>query len=139
MANKKIDIEDLVPAQVFGLVTLVQFGIVELTAYDGAINLGKEFNIVGQAVSLAFAAGIVSFGIIAVTNELELDDFKAWDDNDRSSLDDSYQWILVGTVIVTVGVEFIGQINSLITGNDIIGTAAFALCVAGVWVIVWAR
>ncbi len=140
MATKSIDIEDLVPAQAFSLVTLVQFGIVSLTAY-GSFDLAQSMSLGGFNVSYAFIIAIVSLGAIAVTNELDLEDLKAWDDSARrsSSLDDTYQWTLLGTVGITVGVEFIPQINNLVTGSDIIGTVAFAICVVGVWAVVWLK
>jgi len=140
MATKSIDLEDLVPAQAFGLVTLVQFGIVSLTAY-GSFDLAQTYSFGGFSVSFAFLISIVSLTAIAVTNELDLDDLKAWDESARrsSTLDDTYQWLLVGTFAITIGVEFFQPINDLVTGNDIVGTMAFMIAVGGVWAIVWAK
>jgi hypothetical protein len=92
-----------------------------------AISAAFFTTMIGFGVTLlAHHDGLYSLGAIAVTNELQLDDLKAWVDSSSSSLDIEYQWILLGTFAVTILVEFVLTVNDLIMGNYIVATGAFA-------------
>lgn len=138
-ANRNIDIEDLIPAQVAGVMFLIQFGIVELVAYDGAFDLDQTYAIAGFDVSLAFFVSAGALGIIMLTNELGAPDLMFWDDGDDDELDEIYGGAILGTVGLLVAVEFVPQVNDFILSSDVAGTAAFLTSVVAVWAIVWIR
>ena len=142
MANTSIDIEDLIPAQAFGISALVTLGIVQLTAYSGTINLGETYSVGGLNMSLAFLIQVVAVGVIAWTNEMDLDFLRAWDDSVRgdygAKYDELSRWAALGMVALLVGVEFIPQVNDLVTSSDALATIVFLIEAAGVWAISWA-
>ncbi len=138
MATQKIDIEDLIPAQIAGVMFLIQFGIVQLTAYSGQIDLHQTFDLAGVAdVSLAFFINIAAFGIIIFTNEIGADDLIFWEDG--GNLDQIYGAAITGTLALIVAVEFWPYMNDLIVQNDVLGTVAFLTSVVATWAIVWIR
>lgn len=135
--HRNIDIEDLIPAQVAGIMFLIQFGIVELIAYDGAFDLHATYDIAGFEVSLAFLVNIAAIGIIMFTNGIRQDDLRFWDDS--AGLDEVYGGAIVVTVGLVTAVEFWPAANDWIVGSDVAGTAAFLVSVVAIWAIVWIR
>ena len=136
--QKNIDIVDLVPAQIAGVMFLIQFGIVELVAYDGAFDLHEVYEIAGgYELSLAFLINLGAFALIIFTNEIGTDDMRFWDDS--SGLDQVYGLAIVGTLAMIVSVELFDSVGDFVTTSDIAGTAAFLVSVVAIWAIVWIR
>lgn len=137
-ANRNIDIVDLIPAQIAGVMFLIQFGIVELVAYDGAFDLHDTYEIVGgYDISLAFLINLGAFALIIFTNSIGGDDLRFWDDED--GLEQVYGLAIVGTLAMIISVEFFDSIGDFVTTSDIAGTAAFLVSVVAIWAIVWIR
>lgn len=136
--QRNIDLIDLLPAQVAGVMFLIQFGIVELIAYDGAFDLDQAYAIAGFDISLAFIVSAGALAVIVATNELGADDVMFWDEG-SGELDQIYGGAIAGTIGILVGVEFVPQINDMVVGSDVFGTAAFLISVVAVWAIVWIR
>lgn len=142
MANQSVDVEDLIPAQVFAITAAVSLGIVSLTAYQGSIDLSQVHTIGGIDMSLAFMLQLVAIAAIAWTNEMDLAFLKAWDDGATGSRGRKYdsfsRWAALAMLVMVVGVEFIPKINEIATGSDAMATAVFLVEAAGIWAISWA-
>lgn len=136
--ERSIDLEDLIPAQVFGILVLVQFGIAKLTAYDGTINLADTVALGGVEVSLAFIGSAASLAVIVATNELTAEDVMFWEE-DAGELDQVYGFAVAATFALLVLVEFSTYVSDLLAGSDVLATLAFVINVIAVWAIVWVR
>lgn len=134
----EIDLEDLIPAQIFAIMALVQFGIVDFVAYDGELDLAQTYAFGGYDLSLAFILGAASLAIIAITNELSADDVAFWDDS-SGTLDQTYGLAVAGTAALIVLVEFSTTVNDFVTGSDVVATLAFLAAAIAVWAIVWVK
>lgn len=134
----QFDLVDLIPAQVAGLMFAVQFEIVQITAYDGWLNLSKSYAVLGQSMSLAFLLGAGSLAVIVATNELSQEDVIFWEE-ETGELEQFYGASIVASVGLLVGVEFLPSVANWVTGSDVIATAAFVVGGVAVWAIVWAR
>ena len=136
-ARQQIDVVDLLPAQVAGIMYLIQFGIVGLIAYDGAFDLHTTYEAAGFTVSLAFLVNIAAVGVIMITNGVEAEDFMFWED--QSSLDQVYSMAIFGTIALVTIVEFWPWANDFILSSDVAGTAAFLVSVVAIWAMVWIK
>lgn len=142
MATQSVDVEDLIPAQVFAIAGGVALGIISLTAYGGTFDLGSTHSIAGVSMTLAFLLQAVSVVAVAWTNEMDLAFLKAWDSDVRGSrgkkYDDLSRWLALAMVALVVGIEFIPEVNNTVTGSDALATVVFLVEAAGIWAISWA-
>jgi hypothetical protein len=137
MATGRFDIEDVVPSIVFLFVGAATAGLVQLSLNANIQLSDSLFNLGGTPVSTAFVLSMASIGVIAMTNEMDLGDFKKVAEGEyrTSSGQQMAEWARVavlGMFGLVIGIEFVPGIESWVTGSDVAGFITLAVEAAGV-------
>lgn len=137
MASGRFDIEDIVPSVVFLIVGAHQLGLSQLTLDANIQVTDNLFSLGGTGVSIAFALSFLSIAVIAVTNEMDLSDFKnvaegEYYTSDGNQMEEWARFAVIGMVGLVFGIEFIPGIESFVTSGDIVAIAALAVEAAGI-------
>lgn len=110
-----IAIVALASAAMAGLATFSAFGV----------SLSDTTSFLGGSFSLAYLGTLGAFGVTVATNDMGLapGEFK---DNAREQLDDTYFYVLMGSVLLLVTWPFVSAIPSFIQSQDLWGVLFIA-------------
>lgn len=120
-----VDLVDSLLVPVFAVATLVAVGIGTFDLF-GVQAAATFFSMGATDFTFAFVLGAGSLVVAAVTNMPETDKWS------------QYNWgIAIGGLALFVGLEFIPELQSAVTGNDYLAVGVFALEAAAFYVIAY--
>jgi len=119
MAHNEIDKEDAAVFALFGLGAASSVGIADVQLFGYAFSDPMPYLDIGTA-TVATLVSLLCFAWIWITNDPDMD-----------KLDDTYTYLVMGTVALIVAVPLVTQLHSFITANDAIALAAVMVQSAG--------
>ena len=121
MASMEFDKEDIAISGAFVLAAAASVGIAEVTLFDWSLSgIAYAFGDGGTEVMWSTLISIIALALVWVTN-----------DPDMSSLSDEYTYAIVGTFALVLGIGFVPQIETLVTGSDFAALLALVIQSAG--------
>jgi hypothetical protein len=142
MANKSLDLEDHLPLVAYYFAVASLTGVSSMLVFTNTLSLDAVHSIAGFEISMAFIVAVVGLGIVAITNEMDPEFLKAWDDEITGERGRKYdqmsRYLALGAVVLLVGVEFIGGVSDFVASGEMIRTLTFIVMAAGGAAISWA-
>ena len=123
MAQMQFDESDTALIAVVALASAAMAGLATFSAFG--VSLSDTVSIASGTFSVAYVATLGAFGATVVTNDMELDpsDFQS---SARSQLDDTYYYLLMGSVVLLVAWPFVGEVSSFVQSQDLWGVLFIA-------------
>ena len=118
----EFDKEDIAISGAFVLAAAASVGIAEVTLFDWSLSgIAYTFGETGGTeVMWSTLVSIIALALVWVTNDPDMD-----------SLSDEYTYAIVGTFALVLGIGFVPQIETLVTGSDFAALLALVIQSAG--------
>ena len=119
----QFDESDTALIAVVALASAAMAGLATFSAFG--VSLSDTVNLLGGSFSVAYVATAGAFGLTVLTNDMDLDP-SALQSDARRQLDDTYYYLLMGSVIALVAWPFVGELSTFIQSQDLWGVLFIA-------------
>lgn len=124
MASMEFDEEDTALVSLVVLSSAVMAGLATFSAFN--VSLSDTTTIAGGTFSIAYIATVGAFLMTVLTNEGTSLDPRELSDNARAELNDTYYYLMVGSLGLLVAWPFVSGVESFVTSQDLWGVVFIA-------------
>lgn len=118
------DPEDTALIAVVALASAAMAGLATFGAFN--VSLSDTFSAGGHSVSLAYAATVAAFGVTLWTNDHDVTDLSGMREKARGQLNDTYYYLLLGSIAVMVAWPFFPEVANFVQSQDLWGVLFIA-------------
>jgi hypothetical protein len=117
------DASDTALISVVALASAAMAGLATFSAFG--VSLSDSMTLAGSTFSVAYVATVASFVVTIVTNDMPLNPQDLQNKAQRG-LDDTYYYLLMGSIALLVAWPFVSGIESFVTSQDLWGVLFIA-------------
>jgi len=124
MAEMSFDEEDTALIALVALSSAVMAGLATFSAFG--VSLSDTTTFAGGSFSLAYLGTVVAFVFTILTNEGMSVDPRELSQDARAELDDTYYYLLIGSLLLLAAWPFVDGISEFVVSQDLWGVLFIA-------------
>ena len=124
----KVNLEDAVAAPAFTVGTAASTKMADVSILGTNLS-DVVFSLGGTGISWAFLISITALGFAIISNQFDLDQLDSLPTEEKAAFG--------GGLATITGIEFVPQINEVVTTNDVLSILALALAAVTYYVIAY--